>query len=240
MGVLKKITDEYFEKGLRNEDGKFLDIGGCRVVVPNEYTEEKFLRKANEVLKAMFVYFKKKENVNDEDVRECERVEMKNGYVMLFDSYDFFVKHTSEIKDFDEGMYKSIKKFLTYFMGDVSFSETIGQTDGIELVEKEDMDKMVSFFKREGLEKEINTFTMMKTHDFLRNFKEKMDLERIDIDFFKHGYSKNIVLHLRDIVQNPSIYRIRYAKEAVEWWKKEVVDADIETIRKKLSKYMDV
>lgn len=51
------------------------------------------------------------------------------------------------------------------------------------------------------------------------------------------GYSENIVMYFRDNVQNPSIYKIRYTKEAMEWWKKEFVDADVEAIREQIKKF---
>ena len=50
MGVLKTLTDEYFEKTLRKEKGKFLDVWGCRVIVPEDYDEDKFIESVGDIL----------------------------------------------------------------------------------------------------------------------------------------------------------------------------------------------
>lgn len=40
MGILKKLTDEYFDKGVRAEDGHIINVCGIDLIVPNTIKDE--------------------------------------------------------------------------------------------------------------------------------------------------------------------------------------------------------
>lgn len=64
MGVLKKLTDEYFGNTMRIEDGKYADIAGHRVIIPVNFNADEFLE---EFKKPGFYFFYTKEYNKQED-----------------------------------------------------------------------------------------------------------------------------------------------------------------------------
>ena len=50
MGILKDLTDEYFGKKVRKEDGKKITVHGCDVIIPPDWDEENFLKSVETVL----------------------------------------------------------------------------------------------------------------------------------------------------------------------------------------------
>jgi hypothetical protein len=61
MSVLGKLTDEYFGKDARTEDGKFLEIRGFKVLVPSDFTEEVFFEALKDFFKESEANFLRKE-----------------------------------------------------------------------------------------------------------------------------------------------------------------------------------
>ncbi len=119
MGILKKLTDEYFNETLRNEDGKFLDVDGCRVVVPLSFEEKDFLESVQKIISCYcyFDIFIKYEDKKD----KYTNIECKGGLNMFIYSFENCVKYYKNIfnEDINKTMYDSIVKYLEHIMKDV-------------------------------------------------------------------------------------------------------------------------
>lgn len=89
---------------MRKEKGKFLEVFGCRVIVPQYYDEDKFIECVGNILndtnaiflqKGIYAYGQLKENGFTE--AEC-----KNDYVLMMDDFE-----KTNLKDVDKTLYDS-------------------------------------------------------------------------------------------------------------------------------------
>ena len=94
MGILKNITDEYFEKTLRNEDGKYLDVDGCKVIVPIDFDEKMFLEEVQKTLSHMNCTFYSSETAKK--YKESVEIECGNEYSMLCYTYSTLSQNISK------------------------------------------------------------------------------------------------------------------------------------------------
>jgi len=122
MGVLKNLTDEYFEKTLRNEDGKFLYVDGCRVVVPSNFEEKDFLELVQKIISIScnFDIFIKYEDKKDKYTKYTH-IECKGGLNMFIYSFERCMKYYKNIfnEDINKTIYDSTVKYLEHIMKDV-------------------------------------------------------------------------------------------------------------------------
>ena len=219
MGILKNITDEYFEKTLRNEDGKYLDVDGCKVIVPIDFDEKMFLEEVQKTLSHMncTFYLSNNEKKNKE---EYVSIECGNEYSMLCYTYSTLSQNISKYGlrlVIDETLYNSVIKYLRHIMKDLDIVENKirGFTDYfIVMIDEKsfpDIDKVIKFGENSELSKLCEKFTK----EFKKTVGSGSDL------YITGRHGKSILLKVKDFMFSVDLNRIRRAKELREWWIKE-------------------
>ena len=117
MGVLKKLTDEYFGDTVRIEDGKKITVHGCDVIVPVIWDEKDFLKSVENVLSedniSEFIseYWYRQIDKSNDTIIECG-----NSYHLFIAKYDEIIDEgyltIEEIPN--ETTYNSIIKLRDY------------------------------------------------------------------------------------------------------------------------------
>lgn len=215
MGILKELTDEYFEKSIRRENGKYIEIDGCKVIVPSDYDEDKFLHKLGEIISRMIVIFVKDTEIDK--FGEYNHIKCGNDYTMAIETYEYFVNITKIPEDFDETMYKSLIKLLKHYMNDINIFKK-NDNDYIELVNDEDYVKMRN---SSGLdENEFKEHITTIISKFIGDFKETVGLEAKDI--LNMRKDSNVCIEIRNWGFGMDMTKIRYGGRMIEWWNKEI------------------
>lgn len=118
MGVLKKLTEEYFEEIIRKEDGKYGTLAGHRVIMPSDYDEMMFLKE----FELPYIY---RRRAKGDDSYGAKHIRIEGGEKSKYDlyMYDFnefsFTKQTCAI---NEKMYNSFVNLLRDEMKNIEFS----------------------------------------------------------------------------------------------------------------------
>ncbi len=223
MGILKKITDEYFEKVLRNEDGKYLNVMGCNVIVPMYYDEEDFLDVVEEFTNTLSSYTT--QNISfrtDDDINEdAIQIECGNGYMEIETDYNHFLKfYKNEFKkDMNENLFNSIIKFLRHISKDVDIVFVDGKSN-IMLVNEDDFyNKFLEFFSDNEYEEKkedcLNTLVNM----FFKEFESKAHIIRNEFEFsYGDNYGEQITMRLFNYSDIFQFKTLLYAKEMKQWW----------------------
>lgn len=218
MGILKNITDEYFEKTLRNEDGKYLDVDGCKVIVPIDFDKKMFLEEVQKTLSHMNCTFYSSETAKK--YKESVEIECGNEYSMLCYTYSTLSQNISKYGlrlVIDETLYNSVIKYLRHIMKDLDIVENKirGFTDYyIVMIDEKsfpDIDKVIKFGENSELSKLCEKFTK----EFKKTVGSGSDL------YITGRHGKSILLKVKDFMFSVDLNRIRRAKELREWWIKE-------------------
>ena len=217
MGILKNITDEYFKKTLRNEDGKYLYVDGCKVIVPINFDEKMFLDKVQKTLSHMNCTFYSSETAKK--YKGSVEIECGNEYSMLCYTYSTLSQNISKYElrlVIDETLYNSVIKYLRHIMKDLDIVENkiSGYTDYYIVIIDEkffpDIDKVIKF----GEDSELSKLC----EKFKKEFKEIVGSGDMYITT-RHG--KSILLKVKDFMFSVDLNRMRHVKELREWWIKE-------------------
>lgn len=218
MGVIKKLTDEYFEKTLRKEQGKFLEVFGCRVIVPADYDEDKFIESVEYILnntnaiflqKGVYAYDKLKENGFIEAV--C-----KNDFSLMMDDFE----HTN-INDVDKTLYDSYMKFMKHILKDVeicSINDGICAVNCIPLAEGDEVQDLIENDDRTDRDYSDANITDPLIDEFFDEFQDKAKIIRSEILYDK----LKVAMRVANLNDNYQIKTILYAKEMREWWKNKI------------------
>lgn len=229
MGVLKKLTDEYFEKTLRKEKGKFLEVFGCRVIVPPDYDEDKFIESVEYILnntnaiflqKGIYAYDKLKENGFIE--AEC-----KNDFSLMMDDY-------TNIKNVDKTLYDSYMKFMKHILKDVEICSINNGIDGavtcISLADGDEVQDLIENDDRTDIDDYHGVYiTDPIIDEFFDEFQDKAKIIRSEILY--GGLA--VTMRAANLDGNYQIKTLLYAKEMREWWKNKIN----EVLEKGLSDY---
>lgn len=224
MGILKKLTDEYFEKELRTEDGKFMEVMGCKVLVPVDFTEDDFFILLNEAItdydgETIFSY---KRYLNDYNDNEYEKIKCGD------DNYIVYPKLKNADINFNvtESQYDSVKKFLEYIFEVAD----ITTHNGDEMILLVDESTQYHKFHYKFYEAEIDDNNGyieddcwdLLVDDFLTAFEEKVDIGRGDIEYFSYNnMGSNVCIKLQSQRNNYLYFNVlKYSREMTEWWKK--------------------
>lgn len=213
MGVLKKLTDEYFGKDTRTEDGKFLEIRGFKVLVPVDFTEEVFFKALKNFFKESDAIFLRKE---DTDVRYTN-IPCGNG--------DFYL----ELKPFEE-----ISEYLSYTFSNkqvesiLKFIEFL--FDGVDIDSERMKDYIVlldtSDFFYETYEAGMDEQESQDCWDdilemFFEDFKDA-DIDKDDLHYIQYR-NTNLNIRICEGEENEIIIKtMLYAKDMVKWWKEQM------------------
>lgn len=223
MGILKKLTDEYFEKELRTEDGKFMEVMGCKVLVPVDFTEDDFFILLNEAIadydgETIFSYYR---DINDYDDDEYEKV--KCGY----NNYIVYPKLKNADINFNvtESQYDSVKKFLKYIF-EVAQIETHDYKEKLILVDEGTQYYKFHYkFYEAGIDDnngyiEDDCWDLL-VEDFLTDFEKKADIGRGDIEYFSYNnMGSNVCINIQSPSKSLFFSALKYSREMTEWWKK--------------------
>lgn len=136
MGVLKKLTEEYFRNNIRNEDGKILEIKGCKLIVDAEYDEDSFLDTCSAILRITQTANYNYGGVNYSDKKD---IHIKCGgnkdmYFNLF-SYPEFVELPWNTNKVSEKTYKAFIELMECIMKDINVKSKKDLNGNIGVIE---------------------------------------------------------------------------------------------------------
>ena len=208
MGILKKLTEEYFKETLRNEDGKFLDVDGYRAVVPPDFEERDFLKCVQRVVDMSPCRFYNEKLPHTESVIP---IEYKNNWYMSMYTFKEMLlaakRYNYDIDGINDTLYKSVIEYLKHISKDVELERTDEMC--IKLFDKksqklaEDSDFGATFRKK-----------FKKT--FVNTFSNCCGITDTNVIIRKNG---NVLLSISDYMFNISVDRIRYTDEMKQWIK---------------------
>ena len=210
MGILKDLTDEYFEKKVRKEDGKKITVHGCDVIVPPDWDEEDFLNSVETVLlEDTITEFVSEYWYKRMDKSKNTNIECGNSYHLCISKYDEIIDEeyltTEEIPN--ETTYNSIIKFLTYIVKDVDI-DTDHNEDYIRLTDEDEIDNALYGDDLDEFQMQ-NAFDNL-IFDFLEDFGKKADISRDDLYSIQYrGTTLNLPVEFKTLL---------YAREMIEWW----------------------
>lgn len=210
MGVLKRITDEYFGDIVRSEDGKKITVHGCDVIVPPNWDEEDFLKSVKVVLtEAGVAEFVSEYWYRKLDTSLSTNIECGNSYHLCVTKYDEIVDEeyltTEDIPN--KITYDSIIKFLTYIVKDVDI-DTKDNKDYICLTGEGDIDDVLYIDDLDEYEIE-NAYDELIDY-FLKTFGEKANIIYDDLYTITYmGTTLNVIIEFETLL---------YAREMIEWW----------------------
>lgn len=223
MGILKKLTDEYFEKELRTEDGKYINALGCKVLVPIDFTEDDFFVLLNEAItdydgEAIFSYDR---DIKDYDDDEYEKVKCGHNNYLVYPK----LKNADINFNITEKQYDSVKKFLEYIF-EVAQIETHNYEEKLILVSESDQYYKFGYkFYEAGIDDNNgyieNDCWDLLMDDFLTSFEEKVDIGRGDIEYFSYNnMGSNVCINIQSPSKSLYFFALKYSREMTEWWKK--------------------
>ena len=210
MGVLKKLTDEYFGDTVRIEDGKKITVHGCDVIVPVIWDEKDFLKSVENVLSEDNI----SEFISEYVYRRIDKskdtiIESGNSYYLFIAKYDEIIDEgyltIEEIPN--ETTYNSIIKFLTYIVKDVDIDNNRNE-NYIRLTGEDEIDNALYM-------DDLDEFQIQNAYDdlityFLEVFGKKANISQNDLHSIQYsGTTLNLPVEFETLL---------YAREMIEWW----------------------
>ena len=210
MGILKDLTDEYFGKKVRKEDGKKITVHGCDVIVPPDWDEENFLKSVETVLlEDTITEFVGEFLYKHIDKSKNTTIECGNSYHLCISKYDEIMDEeyltTEEIPN--ETTYNSIIKFLTYIVKDVDIDNNRNE-NYIRLTGEDEIDNALYM-------DDLDEFQIQNAYDdlityFLEVFGKKANISQNDLHPIQYrGTTLNLPVEFETLL---------YAREMIEWW----------------------
>lgn len=224
MGVLKKITNEYFGYELRDEEGKFLEVHGFKAVVPVDYDEIKFLALVSDILTEGESEFVRSSEKNSGYYHaECE-----NDWCLEMKKLDN-IRETIE----DDGWYtltdkqfESAIRFIEYLVCDISIDRDRGR-EYLVLVDESDMYNKLDMAIYDA---ELDEFESQECYDnlvdwFLDEFGNNNKAEIIKDEIYAiQYYNTSLCLKLCDSNDHIMFKTLLWASDMVKWWKTHLDD----------------
>ena len=212
MSVLGKLTDEYFGKDARTEDGKFLEIRGFKVLVPSDFTEEVFFEALKDFFKESEANFLRKENT---DIRYTN-IPCGNGdfYLSLrpFEEIGEYLSYT-----FSNKQIESILKFIEFLFDGVNIDSEHGKYC-IVLLDTSDFDYEIY---EAGMDVESQDCWDDMLEMFFEDFKDA-EIDKDDLHYIQY-YNTNLNIRICKGEENEIIIKaMLYAKDMVKWWKEQI------------------
>lgn len=204
MGILKKLTEEYFKETLRNEDGKFLDVDDCRVVIPSNFEERDFLKCVQRIVDMSPCRFYNEKLPDNEHVIP---IEYKNNWYMSMYTFEEMLlaakRYNYDIDGINDTLYKSVIEYLKHISKDVELEKTNEMC--IKLFDK----------KSKKLAEDSDFIKKFKK-TFVNTFSSCCGITDTNVIIRKNG---NVLLSISDYMFNISVDRIRYTDEMKQWIK---------------------
>lgn len=221
MGVLKKLTDEYFEKTLRKEDGKYIEVRGFKAVVPHNFNEEMFLESVEDVFSKSNTAFLRQQSgmITDDDVVLPVGKDMRGRMYMVSDPIEEY--RDKLYYDMSDEQIKSVFKFIQFMLDGVEMDKTGAQTVVVLVGEGKIHNKIEYPLYELG----VDDYTVKDWYDYLvetfvERFKEKNgNTTKSDLTTITYYESTlNIYIADSDHTNDLMIHNLLYAKEMVKWW----------------------
>lgn len=204
MGVIKKLTDEYFEKTPREEDGKYIEIDGCRILVPPEFDEDRFLNVAQKIMNYLgCTFIKKGEKLEDGYVG----IECAGEFIMSVCTYSEFSSQIDKFRielNINETLYNSTIKLLKHYLKNIE----VGEGEEVLIVDRKMFVDLLRKFPKHPMDDMVRYFT----NDF------KITSSDVVID----DENKTVSVLMRDFMFCVSLYTIRNIEKMKEWWKRKL------------------
>lgn len=212
MGVLQKITKEYFGDEAREEDGKFIEVRGFNVLVPIDFDEEKFLHALDDFLSSGDAEFVNKRYLEDQYLKvPCGKGDF---YIELDPLGDF---RDNLLYDLNDKQIESMLKFLEYlFEGTVDIDTENGK-EYVVLMDTSDFDYEI-------YNADMNDWESQECWDSMKEmfFEEFKDADIDDNDLHCiHYYSDILTMKVTD-GDRIILKTILYIKDMVKWWKEQM------------------
>ena len=212
MGVLRKLTDEYFEKTLRREDGKYIDVMGCRVITKGN-DEIDFLNDFSRVFKDMLpeiVFTEDAEGTNEFDI-----VEFGGGQCcLLFETYETFTTNSKgfNMTNISEAVYGSFIKLAKHVASAVDVVYHRNNYYYVLADETEIARYIEDPLHEANMDTMYNTCMNKMRKMLLSEFEDRADITREDIGYRSIGMTLEPYYN-SDIQFWPFIY----VREMKEW-----------------------
>lgn len=238
MGVLKTLTDEYFDKTLRKEEGKFLDVCGCRVIVPEDYNEKKFFKKIEEIMKKTSIFFcKEGEN---QYLTFHRRIKFHNNFEILIPDFSLVKDDSEDIRlNIDETFYKSYMKFIEHIVQHIDLIK-YKEKFCILLASKEETGAVYDEIFGElgflfGETEDFAEYFAPVLVQFFNEYESKADIIRAEIEYI----GLNIAMEIRNESAEIQFKTLLFAREMRAWWRmilKEIEKVGLDEYVKKLQR----
>lgn len=218
MGVLKKITEEYFGNRLRSEEGKFLDVKGFKVIVPVEYDEKKFYELADDTLHCGRGAFLKEREINKKDYN----IKCGGDWYLSLDPLDKIYEELKEEYGYEEitrKQFESSVKFIEFLVEDVYMDSDNYKPYIILADEGTVFRKLDCPISEAGLsDREADSCYYCLQDWFFDEFGTNVGIDIGDIHYINY-YHTSVNLRATDGNNKPDLKILLHAKEMVKWWK---------------------
>lgn len=219
MGVLKTLTDEYFEKSIRTEEGKYLEIKGCKLIVPTDFDEKKYLSLIHEIV----------DNEDDYGYNNCseflrQRDIRNSDYKIHCDGDMYFTLDVKKIKEnlsysIDDSHFEYCLKFIEYLLNGVSLDIYNGKTYVVLADEYDLFNKFDCEIHDENLDEwSSQECWNYLTEWFIEEFGKKADIVEKDLHYI-HYYNDSLNIMISNEYNSIEWGVFLHAKEMQEWWK---------------------
>lgn len=229
MGVLKTITDEYFKKTVRAEEGKYIEVHGFKALVPSDYGETEFLGLVSDILdtgEAEFVRSREKsigfyhtDCENDWCLQLLKPDEIRENLA----EYEWY-----SLTDLTDKQFESAIKFIEYLVSDIS----IDRDNGYEYLVLVDESDMYNKFDMVIYDAELDDFEAQECYDdlidwFLEEFgdEDKAYVTKEEIHAIQY-YNTSLCLRLLDSGNHVMFKTLLWASDMVKWWRTHLNDLE--------------
>lgn len=259
MGILKKITGEYFKEAARTEDGKVVELLGHKVVVPVEFEEGRFemndgsfFDKINKLttigrMRSMSLFIDTKAVHGSLFINGpawlSKRTIIPTGsnYSLVIDNYESlrngeFTKFI--MREIDESEYNTIVDFLKKMLSEKYIMKK-DNNFGIQLVsEKELMDRVLQPLLGKRLdEKEFDRCLKTPFAKFKKEFGKVLGYVNPKSKFtgyFKSKYDfAGVFMSVWNSKEdNLNLHAIALSDAMRDWWRDELIRMEKEGVEK--------
>lgn len=222
MGILKNLTDEYFGKKLRTEDGKYIEVHGFKVIVPIDYDEKKFLNLVSDILTEGNSEFVRSREKNDGYYyADCE-----NDWCLEMDKLDDIREIIKEWYELTDKQFESAIKFIEHLVCDISIDRE-NSREYLVLVDESDMYNKLDMAIYHA---NLDEWAAQECYDnlidwFLEEFGDtnKANIVKEEIHTIVY-HNSSLCLRLLDSNNHVMFKTLLWASDMVKWWETHLDD----------------
>lgn len=218
MGILKNLTDEYFGKILRKEEGKYMEVHGFKVIVPLDYDETKFLGLVDNILLEGDSEFVRSREKND----GYYHINCGNDWCLemyKLDDIREVIDEDVKYENLTDKQFESAIKFIEYLVCDISIDRDRFK-EYLVLVDESDMYKLDSAI----YDANLNEMDAQCCYDdlidwFFEEFgdRNKANIVKEEIHYIQY-YNTSLCLRLCDSSNDIMLKTLLWARDMAKWW----------------------